>query len=62
MVDCRNCRHAYRIWNDGWFAEDEKYKLVCLVKEVFIGEEYITNGPCDLYVDVDGYVSGDGDL
>ena len=59
MVDCRNCENAHRIWNDGCIASEEKYELVCLARKIFIDREWITYGPCDDYVDMDGYDTTD---
>ena len=58
MCDCRLCRNAYRIWHDEIEnPEDVKFKLVCMKKELFIDWEYVTEGPCEDYVDVDSNYS-----
>ena len=58
MVDCRLCKHCYKLWADEMFDEEPgTYRIVCLEKEIFVDKEYVTNGPCEYYVDVDGYNS-----
>lgn len=59
MVDCRLCKNEYTIYE----SEIDKPKMhVCIAKGVIIDKDYITDGPCDLYVDVDGYVPRNGDM
>lgn len=63
MVDCRLCKNAYKIWSEYLLDDDkDRYKIVCLVKEKFIPWKQMFEGPCDLYVDVDCDLSGNGDL
>lgn len=60
MVDCRLCKNNYTIYKS---ESGKEHKLfVCMAKEVFINIEYIANGPCDLYVDVDSDIPRDGDM
>lgn len=60
MVDCRLCKNHYTIYASE--IDDNDKKWICLAKEVFIDKEYIANGPCDLYVDVDSDIPRDGDM
>lgn len=62
MVDCRLCKNHYTIYRSELNEEAEERLYVCIAKEVFIQKEYIANGPCDLYVDVDGDIPRNGDM
>lgn len=54
MVDCRLCKYGYKIWKEELVhTHGERFKIVCLKKEMFIDWEYVPNDPCEDYVDVD---------
>lgn len=63
MVDCRLCKYVYKIWKEDCVDEIKyDYKVVCMAKETFIDWDYVSEGPCDLYVDMDGHIPRDGDM
>lgn len=55
MVDCRTCKHCYKIWEE--FTGEDRYLIVCLAKRIFVDWEFAITGECERYDDVDGYNS-----